>query len=380
MLTAKSREKPKGKDSLRVVVFCGDRSRYGSSHVPALLATQARVEALVVPSAGRWAKFHAKATGQSTPTPSIGLRSRVAERFPVLHRLWRTLRQSRQARRGEAPGNVDVRRLAAEAAVPVFEVEDVNDEHVVVTIEGCAPDVCVSFAYPQIFRERLIRCPSNGFVNFHPSLLPRCRGRNPVFWAIASGEVVTGVTVHHIEPAIDAGGIVLQAREPIRPDDTYATLYARLTRISVGLVTELVALAKQGPLPSRPQMGEPSYFSESPEDRDIDWARTANDIRNLVRACSPSPGARAWLSRREIRILEAIPCDGPDHPTAAPGSVLAVKGDVLCVATGRGRLQIVKAIIDGASPAPARRLLSRFGPPGSLRFEGREVADARRGR
>lgn len=65
-------------------------------------------------------------------------------------------------------------------------------------------------------------------VNIHPSLLPAYKGLDTHARALAAGETVHGCTVHVVTPELDDGPILAQAEVPVRPDDTPATLSARV--------------------------------------------------------------------------------------------------------------------------------------------------------
>ena len=65
-------------------------------------------------------------------------------------------------------------------------------------------------------------------LNIHPSLLPDLRGLRTHERALAAGLKEHGCTVHFVEPELDAGPIVAQARVPVLPDDDAETLAARV--------------------------------------------------------------------------------------------------------------------------------------------------------
>jgi len=65
-------------------------------------------------------------------------------------------------------------------------------------------------------------------LNIHPSLLPKYPGLDTHARAIAAGDAEGGCTVHEVTEALDAGPIIGQARVPILPGDTPATLAARV--------------------------------------------------------------------------------------------------------------------------------------------------------
>jgi phosphoribosylglycinamide formyltransferase-1 len=65
-------------------------------------------------------------------------------------------------------------------------------------------------------------------VNIHPSLLPKYRGLDTHARAIAAGDAVSGCSVHIVTEELDAGKVLGQARVPIEPVDTPATLERRV--------------------------------------------------------------------------------------------------------------------------------------------------------
>ncbi len=65
-------------------------------------------------------------------------------------------------------------------------------------------------------------------INIHPSLLPALRGLHTHERALAEGLKEHGCTVHFVEPELDAGPIIAQARVPVLPDDNAESLAARV--------------------------------------------------------------------------------------------------------------------------------------------------------
>lgn len=57
-----------------------------------------------------------------------------------------------------------------------------------------------------------------GWVGYHPSLLPRHRGRSAIEWAIRMGDNITGSTVFWLNSGIDRGDIFLQDWAFIPPE------------------------------------------------------------------------------------------------------------------------------------------------------------------
>lgn len=65
-------------------------------------------------------------------------------------------------------------------------------------------------------------------LNVHPSLLPAFPGLDSHARALATGVKLHGCTVHLVTEVMDEGPILAQAAVPVLPDDTEATLAARV--------------------------------------------------------------------------------------------------------------------------------------------------------
>lgn len=108
-----------------------------------------------------------------------------------------------------------------------------------------------------------------GAVGFHPSLLPRHRGRDAIRWAIHMREAVTGGTVYWMDDRADGGPIAAQEWCHIRPEDTPETLWRRdMAPMGLRLLLGVLARVEAGEIPSLPQdealaTWEPS-FSRKP--------------------------------------------------------------------------------------------------------------------
>jgi len=76
-----------------------------------------------------------------------------------------------------------------------------------------------------------------GAIGYHPSLLPRHRGRDAVRWAVKMGDAVTGGTVYQLTDTPDAGPILAQHWCWVYPSDTPKTLWRdRLAPLGLDLL------------------------------------------------------------------------------------------------------------------------------------------------
>ena len=109
-----------------------------------------------------------------------------------------------------------------------FAVRDEFDAALATVVEGFAPDLVVLAGFMRILSPAFVRRFEGRMVNVHPSLLPSFTGLHTHRRAIEAGCKVAGVTVHFVTPDLDHGPIIAQAVVPVLPDDTEATLAARV--------------------------------------------------------------------------------------------------------------------------------------------------------
>ena len=118
-------------------------------------------------------------------------------------------------------------------------------------------ELMVVAAYGLILPAWALGLPPRGCLNIHASLLPRWRGAAPIHRAIEAGDGLTGITLMQMDAGLDTGAMLLRAEEPIRPDDTNATLHDRLAALGGALVADGLARLQDGRgLPATPQPAE----------------------------------------------------------------------------------------------------------------------------
>jgi phosphoribosylglycinamide formyltransferase-1 len=83
-------------------------------------------------------------------------------------------------------------------------------------------------------------------LNVHPALLPAFKGLHAQRQALEYGARITGATVHLVDQDMDHGPIVLQGAVPIAPDDTEATLAARILTVEHAIFPAALQLCVEG--------------------------------------------------------------------------------------------------------------------------------------
>jgi methionyl-tRNA formyltransferase len=98
---------------------------------------------------------------------------------------------------------------------------------------GCEAVVCAGY-YHRLPIDRRLK-----MVNVHPSLLPVGRGAWPMPVTLLKGITKSGITVHKLTEAYDAGDILMQEAIEVLERDNLQTLTARLQGLLPGMMQKL---------------------------------------------------------------------------------------------------------------------------------------------
>jgi methionyl-tRNA formyltransferase len=168
---------------------------------------------------------------------------------------------------------------------------------------------------------------------------------------------------------MDTGPVLAQATQPIHPDDTTATLSARLAEQGAALLVETLPRWLAGTLAPVPQDQLPGTVSVCKQiDKEagrIDWSQTATVIERMTRAYTPWPSAYTTWRGEPFKIWQAQVLPGQ----AAPGEVVKIQEGV-AVGTGAGLL-----LLQGVQPAGKRTMDVRRFLNGAPDFVGSKLGE-----
>ena len=180
-----------------------------------------------------------------------------------------------------------IARIAGHLGRPVEITADANAEPFVRCLAAYEPDVVVMASFDQILKADTLGVPKRGWLNLHPSLLPRHRGPEPIYWTIAGGDREAGITVHLTVPRIDAGPILAQRRVTVAADETAGTLARRLVAAGLPALDETLAAIGQGSAPPLHTSAEVETYEPPVGQTSLEWDQPLAQIERLVRAGHP---------------------------------------------------------------------------------------------
>lgn len=254
-----------------------------------------------------------------------------------------------------------VKQLALQYGIRVVQPEKLrNNPDLQQTLQRINPDAIVVVAYGRIIPSWMLQLPRYGNLNLHASLLPKYRGAAPIQWAIASGEVETGVTTMRIDEGLDTGDLLLQDRVPILPDQTSVELFPLLAESGARLMLETLSGLEANSVQARPQ--DHSLATLAPilqrEDGRIDWNRPAQEIYNRWRGFQPWPGAFTSLRGKKLTIHGMRPQENASFNERVPGTLLRDQNRLLIACGDASWLEVLEMQMEGKRRIPAKDFLN----------------------
>lgn len=226
-----------------------------------------------------------------------------------------------------------VQFIAEQNNIPFLTPKNLNDndKDFLQTIKNLQPDLILLTAYAKIIPSVLLKLPPQGFLNLHPSLLPRYRGATPIQSTILAGDKEAGVTLFLMDEQIDHGPIIQNTVYSIQYTRiTYSELSKQLAEIGADLIIKTIPQWFNGEIIPQPQDESLATYCHkfSTEDEKINWNSKAIEIDRKVRAFNPDPGVYTQFNDLIIKILKGTNLQTNQFQDARPGEVLTLDNKI----------------------------------------------------
>ena len=263
---------------------------------------------------------------------------------------------------------------AAAAGLPLVRPASFRDPAVVEGFRALAPDLQVMAFVTLIVPQEFLSVPTLGTIQFHPSLLPRHRGRSAINWPVIKGETETGITVFWPDGGIDTGDVLLQRATPIAETTRSAPCtssacspwgWRRCSRLWIW--------SAQVPLPGYPRTRRwpRTRRRAHATTRASIGASRGRQLHDLIRGCDPAPGAWTSCGGQTLQIFAAAPQPARDVAGVggAMGEVASVGEDGFSVVCADGRLSVTRVRPAGGAKQGAGEWAAASGLVPGARFE-----------
>ncbi len=247
----------------------------------------------------------------------------------------------------------EVKVLALENGLAVYQPSTLKDEGVINTIKGLEPDVIVVVAYGKLLPKAVLDIPKYGCINVHGSLLPRFRGAAPIQWTVIEGDKFGGVTTMYMGEGLDTGDIILTAKTEVGENETAGELFDRLALLGGDLLIETLELIEKGEAPRIPQNEEEANYASMLTKAlcEIDFTKSAQTVHNLVRGLNPWPVATSTLEGKKVKIIETR----VSALSGKCGEIVSLSP--LTVACGEGAVEILTLQLEGKKAMDSKSFL-----------------------
>ena len=232
-------------------------------------------------------------------------------------------------------GKPDPLKVAAEEqGLPVFQPTSYKDPDVWAQMKSLEPDLCVMAFVTLFVPEEALYIPTHDSLQYHPSLLPLHRGPSAINWPIIMGRDETGLSIFWPDNGLDEGPILLQKTCTIEENDTLGTIYFdKLFPMGVDAMMESLDLVKAGNAPRIDQdHSQKTYESWCRKtDVELDFAKSMQEVHNMIRGADPVPGAWTTFGGNEIQLYGSTKADGA---SGTPGEVVDISDNGMIIACG----------------------------------------------
>ncbi|OGN07430.1 MAG: methionyl-tRNA formyltransferase [Candidatus Yanofskybacteria bacterium RIFCSPHIGHO2_02_FULL_38_22b] len=256
-----------------------------------------------------------------------------------------------------------VKKVALEYDIKVFEPHSLKkDEEFFKQFKHLNSDICLIAAYGKIIPSQYIELPKYGFINIHPSLLPKYRGPSPIQTAILNGDTKTGVTIMKIDEEVDHGSILSSKSYYLPPNTYYSQAEQELARLGAELLIETIPKYLNEEIKPREQDHSQATFTKiiTREDGKIDWNKSAEEIYNQIRALNPEPGTWTIWQNKILNIIKTDYLDVQlprNLEVEHPGTVFKLNNDI-AVVTQKCYLILKQIQLEGGKEMDAKAFLN----------------------
>ena len=240
-----------------------------------------------------------------------------------------------------------VGKLANKLDLKLISVDSLKNKQFISTIEKLQADIFVVVAF-RILPSILLSLTNKGAMNLHASLLPKYRGAAPIQHAILNGDSETGISTFIIDKNLDTGPILLQKKISISNQDNFDTLSKKISDEGPVLILESLNLLEKNNYKLFSQLDKEASYAPKILKNEllIDWAQTANQINNRVRALSYS-GVFTFINGKRIKLYKTQVHE--NNISSKPGRISIIDKKKVFISCAKDDLELIEVQMENKS-------------------------------
>ncbi|MEO1942807.1 MAG: formyltransferase family protein, partial [Candidatus Thioglobus sp.] len=134
----------------------------------------------------------------------------------------------------------DLKPLCISNKTPCLCVDDINSYNSIEWIKNLNPDIIFCFGWSSLIKKEVLSIAPMGVVGYHPTALPKNRGRHPLIWALVLGLEKSASTFFFMDEGADTGDILSQVGFEISYQDDAQSIYKKVVNIALAQIEEFV--------------------------------------------------------------------------------------------------------------------------------------------
>lgn len=251
-----------------------------------------------------------------------------------------------------------------------IEYDKLTDETFIKQVKDLNADIAVVCSFNDRVPKALLDCAKDGFINVHPSLLPKYRGANPYSAVIIEDEKETGVTLHFMDEDFDTGDIISQKKIELSKLETMGTLFNRTNVLACNMLIEALKYYEQKELPriKQPEGDYPICQISGNDLFFIDYKKSAKQIESFIRALNPFIIAATSFRQTLTKIYSAEYVEAQHNSEL--GSIVQIEEDRFYVATENGLLCPTTIQFGSFFTGSAKDFINMLSPQIGEKFHG----------
>lgn len=227
-----------------------------------------------------------------------------------------------------------------------YLTKNINDNKTLNFIKKNTPDFIFCFGWSQILNNKILKQAKKFSIGYHPSMLPKNRGKHPLIWSIALGLKEIGSTFFKMSVDVDQGDIIDQKTIKIINKDNATTVYKKMNKTSSKQIKEILQkiiqsnlnLKKRPTNENKTNIWRKRYFNDGL----IDWRMSAKNIQNLVRSLNyPYPNASFKYNNKYVKLTE-VKIVKKRYPNMEFGKIIKLEKNKPIVKCGDYALRLIK--------------------------------------
>lgn len=198
----------------------------------------------------------------------------------------------------------DLGALARSLNIPYKGFKKINDRNHIDWLKEKNTDIIFAVGFSQLLNQEWLKLPKLGCIGFHPTQLPKGRGRAPLAWIVLE-ERKGAACFFLMGEGADDGPVFIQEPFYLKESDDATTVQTLILNSTKKALDNWLPQLKAGVWNPKPQDENFAswYGKRTPLDGLINWGNSASSIDRLIKASTrPHPGAYTFHKRKKLRI------------------------------------------------------------------------------